>query len=963
MFEGSSRSKSSRPPMPVLGGADAVVVEDGVLVRYGAADSEKTRGQLIAELRLLRERFSQQYFEHASELAKRNWAEQHAYVRLIQDMPVGIMVLDRRGCVVTWNRACERLFGWTAQEVHGRPVPTSPAEEWGAFERSLERELQLTGFAAVRRRLVGKAGEQIEAVVSSAPLHDGHGEVVGLVCVVRRAGEEATEASLGLGAGATKLGEAAEGLSVVDEEDRVVYANGVLARLLGVEVDDLRGCSLGSFVSDMDKSSWSRMLSRRRSGAVDRQELWLSPRSGARVRALVCSMPWTDEVGRYRGALEMVFDLSGGSRVEAGGEYGGVDAALQRAATQVMEGGLAATESSGDTTPALLYIVDVQSGRMVYANRRSELFFDASSDAIRKAGREFLAERLHPRHANCWDAGASRFAKADDGEVVECEVQVKNHAGLYRWLHCYEVVFSRTKEGQPAQVLGAAIDVTQQKSAQRSLAEREALYRLLTEHATDLISKQTLDGRYLYVSPSAKTLLGVDAGSMLGTSFFDRVHDDDKQLVADAYERVRTTATTEVFTCRRHHADGSWRWFESVLRAIADPHTGDFIELQCASRDVTERREAEQALRLVQTAVEQIEEAVLVTDADIQSPGPRIVYANPAFERITGYKAEEVVGHSPRMLQGKKTSRETLERVRRALERGETFHGEVVNYRKDGSPFDMFWHLSPLRERDGRITHWVAIQRDVTEEKRQERLLRQHESDLAHVSRLSTMGEMASGLAHELNQPLAAISNYMQGCLHRIAQPELDKRGIEEAMHQVARQAERAGQIIRRLRNFVDKREPTRANVDLNATIRDALALTEMTMKQGSAQLNLELDPTLPHIPLDSIQIEQVIVNIVRNAAEAMSEQEDEPRRLTVRSGRADGESALVTISDTGPGMTNDQLDHIFDPFFTTKGSGMGMGLNISQSIVQAHQGRLWASRNAQRGMTFHILLPMNEPA
>jgi two-component system sensor kinase FixL len=502
-------------------------------------------------------------------------------------------------------------------------------------------------------------------------------------------------------------------------------------------------------------------------------------------------------------------------------------------------------------------------------------------------------------------------------------------------------------------------DITEEKEAREALVHSERRFRLLAETSTDMISRHAADGTYVYVSPASRTLLGQDPTEMVGQSPFDTVSPDEAKVVREAFERLRTgESDCETISMRKRRSDGSYVWAETSVRALRD-ESGNVTEFQSSTRDITERKKAKHALRLIQSAVEQTDDAVVIASASTAPSGPQMLYVNPAFERMTGYQASEVLGRSPRILQGPRTDRQVLDRLRRALERGESFRGELINYRKNGEPFYLSLHIAPVREPDGPITHWVAIQRDVTQEREAEARAREHEAELAHVGRLSTMGEMASGLAHELNQPLAAISNFVQGCRHRLERenPAPDMNAILDAVQRIGDQADRAGQIIQRLRSFVDKREPTREMVDLNAVVDDVLGLCNPDLKQQAVSLQWVPAEDLPRVPADKIQIEQVLLNMVRNAVEALSENELTDRELEIVTAGNEAGVARVTVRDNGPGMDDQQMEQIFNPFYTTKGNGIGMGLNISQSIVHAHDGDLWAEHNGEHGVAFHLVL------
>jgi two-component system, LuxR family, sensor kinase FixL len=248
--------------------------------------------------------------------------------------------------------------------------------------------------------------------------------------------------------------------------------------------------------------------------------------------------------------------------------------------------------------------------------------------------------------------------------------------------------------------------------------------------------------------------------------------------------------------------------------------------------------------------------------------------------------------------------------------------------------------------------------RDITAVRRAEKESRQHQAELVHVCRLSTMGEVATGMAHELNQPLSAIVNYANGCSRRLQGNVGKRRELVDAMGQITTQAQRASEIIRRLRALVGKQPPIRAPVDLNHLVREVCTFVEF--ETGKMDLEIELDLESADIPVDVdlVQVEQVLLNLVRNALDALHEVSPQARRLTVRT-RSKGEYAEVAVQDTGPGIELECMQSLFEPFYTTKESGMGMGLPISQTIVENHGGRIWAEPSSGGGAVFCIRLPL----
>ena len=507
------------------------------------------------------------------------------------------------------------------------------------------------------------------------------------------------------------------------------------------------------------------------------------------------------------------------------------------------------------------------------------------------------------------------------------------------------------ESGGGRQIVAVTRDATARLEAESALRDSESRYRRLAEHATDMISTHDEKGRFTYVSPAGQRLLGYSNNDLRGTMPRELAHPNDRQAVIDSLDRLRRATRTISTTFRARRKDGRYVWLESSSR-------NDGREITVVSRDVTDRLHAEQQLQLVRQAVDQVRDAVVITDNQLRTPGPHILYVNPAFATMTGYEPGEILGQSPRFLQGPQTDTAVLERLRECLREGQAFFGETINYHKDGSPYQVEWNINPVTNSRGVITHWVAIQRDITARKTAEQVARLHRDELAHATRVSSIGEMASGLAHELNQPLTAVRNYIEGSLRRLESNPDAAGEIVEPLRRAAEQAGRAGQIIRGIRNFVTKRETHRNPQALNDILQQTLTLLDAELQTHLTTIDLRLDERLPPVEVNGIQIEQVLLNLIRNALEAMATTPPAQRRLEITSQQLPPDKIQITIRDHGPGLEPAQLDRLFHPFFSTKG-GMGIGLTISQSIIQAHGGHLHAMPHPQQGLIFVLTLPM----
>lgn len=328
-----------------------------------------------------------------------------------------------------------------------------------------------------------------------------------------------------------------------------------------------------------------------------------------------------------------------------------------------------------------------------------------------------------------------------------------------------------------------------------------------------------------------------------------------------------------------------------------------------------------------------------------------------AAERLFGWTADEVAGKNVRMLMPSPYREEHdgyLERYYRTGERRIIGMGRVVvGERKDGSTFPM--ELAVGEMRGGQRRFFTGFVRDLTERQQTETRLQELQTELVHVSRLTALGEMASALAHELNQPLSAIANYLRGSRMLLDRDEVPMERVTDAVDRASVEALRAGQIIRRLRDFVARGETERTVENLPKLIEEASALALVGAKEHGVRVRFDFSREVDFVLADKVQIQQVVLNLIRNAIDEMI---DAPRRnLTVTVTPAPDEMVLVCVADTGGGISPEVADQLFQPFITTKRQGMGVGLSISRTIVEAHGGRIWVESNQDGGATFKFTL------
>jgi PAS domain S-box-containing protein len=598
-------------------------------------------------------------------------------------------------------------------------------------------------------------------------------------------------------------------------------------------------------------------------------------------------------------------------------------------------------------------------------------------------------------------------------------------------------------------------------------ASRDRLFNL----SLDILCILDGKGALLRINPACREVLGREPRDLRGCLLLDLVHPDDRAATEAELEKSRAGEPTTSFEnrCRRINANGSteYRWlvwtFNPDLQARPEKR-----HFYAVAHDVTLRRARQQAL-LAETGFRRAMEDSLLTGMRVIDLQGRITYVNPAFCRMLGFSAEELIGASPPYPYWPRDHYARNHATLHQILTGEAPSAgiEVNMRRKNGTDFDARMYVSPLLDAAGAQTGWMTsmtditepkrirrelasaqerfttvfeeldaavsvysgvgeqllfanryyrglfgaeaqghrelsvitglgnasakarevhslatdqwfevrertiqwvdgrlvqlqVATDVTQRKRTEEMVRQQQEKVQLTSRLITMGEMASSLAHELNQPLTAIANYSMGTVARVranieSGSKTDPQELLQALQKTSAQAERAGQIIRRIREFVKRSEPHRRRVNIRTIIDDAVGFAEIEAAKNRIAIRTVVPDAIGDIEADPIMIEQVLLNLLKNAVEAMAEAKQRDIVVEVK----DRTSHLAfSVTDHGSGIVADLESKLFEPFYSTKAEGMGMGLNICRSIIEFHHGRLWARNNSQGGSTFYFSLP-----
>jgi PAS domain S-box-containing protein len=610
-----------------------------------------------------------------------------------------------------------------------------------------------------------------------------------------------------------------------------------------------------------------------------------------------------------------------------------------------------------------------QSGGLTFVNKRTADYLGLPKDHPLRFGIDIGAQwdahipLLHPD-----DHEESRKAWSTclrTGEAAEFSLRVRNAQGGYRWF-LSRVEPLRASDGTLLQWVGVNLDIEELKCTEQALRESEAKFRDYAETASDWFWEIGPDYKFTLLTENA---FGSDPAGRIGTACWD--HALDLETEPEKWRLVR-----EALDARKPFRDFVYcsvggNGLPMYVRASGKPvfdANGEFRGYRGTGSDVTERKRAEEALRETAQALSR-SEAYLAEAQRLSHTGTW------AFnETTTLYWSEEsyrIWGFDP--LQGLPSREAMWQRVhpddrdwvrqeaRDARRQNKDYTVEHRIVLPDGTVRYLEATAHFVSSADGELFEVVGTHVDVTERKRaqeERERLRQLEANLAHMNRLGMMGELAASLAHEITQPIASARNNARAALNFLGQRPSDLGEVREALGCVVGDADRAGDIIDRIREHIKKAPPRKERFDLNAAINEVIVLARSAITENGVSVQTRLADGLFPVQGDRVQVQQVVLNLVLNAVEAMGPVEVGARELVISTEQTKTGGALVAVRDSGPGIDPAHLERVFEAFYTTKSSGTGMGLSICRSIIDAHGGRLWAEANESRGAVFRFTLP-----
>ncbi|HEV2327905.1 MAG TPA: ATP-binding protein [Verrucomicrobiae bacterium] len=444
----------------------------------------------------------------------------------------------------------------------------------------------------------------------------------------------------------------------------------------------------------------------------------------------------------------------------------------------------------------------------------------------------------------------------------------------------------------------------------------------------------------------------------------DLIHPDDRPIQKQALDDALKNRRPFDLEFRIVRPNGEMRFIHCRDEMDYDD-SGRPVRMFGTVQDITERKHAEKEIGESHQLLQQVL-ATLPVGVAVTNLAGDIILTNAEAKRIWGdliFAGRERWAQSKGFWHdtGKKITPEEWGSVR-AITRGETIANELIDIETfDGGEKIIRNFAAPVRNAEDRIAGAVVVNEDVTEQIKSEDRLRQTELELTRVARMTIMGELAASIAHEVNQPLAAVVTNANAALRWLAlsPPNLDE--ARAAVHRIASDGNRASEVIKRVRALIKKREPARKPIVLNELVQETVMLIQPELKRKGVSLTVEFAPELPPVLADFVQVQQVLLNLFVNAIDSLSAVTDRPRLMHIRTNRLEAGTVQLVVRDNGVGFDVRQMERLFEPFYTTKPGGLGMGLAISRSIVEAHGGRLWATPNRKHGATFRFTLPVHD--
>jgi PAS domain S-box-containing protein len=662
--------------------------------------------------------------------------------------------------------------------------------------------------------------------------------------------------------------------------------------------------------------------------------------------------------GQYRWFLFCVETLRDGSGTVTGWCGTHIDIEDRKRAEDRVRSSEQRFRAIVDDIPALIAIHN-ESGELELENRAAREYHGRS---LAETKQWESSDVVHPEDLPALIAAQQRALTT--GQPLDLEHRLRRADGVYRWFHIRSVRSSQEHDGT-SRWYTVGTDIHERKTAEEGLLRSETFLLEVQRLSRTGGWRYDLATGVVESSPEIQRAYAVQPGEDISRPpfWFDRIHPEDRPRVQLEFERCTREKTEYRAGYRIVLPDGSIRYQYATGNPVTND-AGDLVEFIGASMDMTEhwlaateRSLAEEALRKSEERWRAVFEnsAIGVALTDLSG---RYLATNSAYQKILGYSEEEI-GKLTFLELTHEDYRESNWQFITELLAGERkqFQIEKQYRRKDGSFIWVSNNVSLVPGAQSMPRFIMALSEDITERKRAEEALRKAQAELAHVARVASLGEMTASIAHEVNQPLAAVVANGHACLRWLCASPPNVPKAVEAAERIVKDGKDAGEVVRRVRALFKRTALEKVRLDGNEVIREVLRLLESYPARRHVAIETALDPDLSPLFADRVQLQQLVLNLVLNALEALGPVSGRRKKLSIRSGRAPDDAVLIQIADNGIGL--DRPEAAFEPFFTTKAEGMGLGLAICRSIVAAHGGRLSAERNVGFGTTFTVTLPI----
>jgi PAS domain S-box-containing protein len=603
-----------------------------------------------------------------------------------------------------------------------------------------------------------------------------------------------------------------------------------------------------------------------------------------------------------------------------------------------------------ETVPGFLWSTD-PNGRLTHVNQRFLDYSGKRFEDFEDGGWETL---LHPD--DYADVAKTFYRAVETGTSYQDVMRLRRADGEFRWYHVRGEPL-RDRQGRIIQWYGLSVDIDEAKKAEDRLRRSEAYLAQAQRLGRSGVSAYN-ETRILYGSEETYRIWGFDPAQGVPSreAVFERIHPGDRDRLSAEVQRAVGEKRGYSIGYRIMLPDGTVKHLESIGQPMFSA-SGEFVEIVTTQIDVTERKRAGEALHESEARFRDYAETASDWFWEIGPDYKFTLLTENAFGSHTGDRIGTGCWDHALDLE---TEPEKWRHIRTTLDSRKPFRDFVYRGLSDnGSPMYVRASGKPVFDGNGEFRGYRGTGIDVTAAMRaqeeHERLLRL-ESELAHMNRLSVMGELTASLAHEITQPIAAARNNARAATRFLdrSPPDLGEAG--EALECIVADADRAGDIIDRIRDHIKKAPPRKCRFDLNEAIDEVIGLARSAITANGVTVRTRLAEALLPVEGDRVQLQQVVLNLILNAVEAMSAVEAGTRQLSISTEQTRTGGVLVSVRDSGPGIDPDHLDRVFEAFYTTKSSGVGMGLSICRSIIDAHGGRLWA--DASRGAVFRFTLP-----